>query len=343
MHGRIATPMTRLLASALGLLAVGFLCWWFGVDDLRVAFDRLDAGAVLVYLVFLVVVLLGYCWRWRMVTRALGSDLPFGSIVSARLAGDAVGSLVPSAKLAGEPVRIALVRADGVGGPEAAAGVALDRVLEVIGNILAALTYLTVFAVTQTLGSEQNAPFALLVGMVLGLAALSWPLAQMHWGRRPFAFLYANRVRARLPRLSPWLDGLRHSEDRLVDLFQRRPRIVWLGVVVSLGIEALIVVEYHFLLQAFGLDLGLPTLLMVLFGSGLARTAPTPAGLGALEAGQVAVLGIVAGEPATGFVVGLVLRLHETLLIAAGLTALLLRGVSVARLRSMSTDSGASA
>lgn len=335
--------MAGILAATIGLTLLAFLGWWFGLDDLRLAFDRLDAGTVLIYLVLLVVLLLSYCLRWKMVTRALGSDVPFGSLVSARLAGDAVGTLVPSAKLAGEPVRIALVHAAGVRGSEAAAGVALDRVMEVIGNILAALAYVTVFAVTRTLGTEQSKSSVLLAAIAVGLAALSWPLVQLYRGKRPLAFLYGERTRQALPRLSPWLDGLQHSEGRLIDLLHDHPRIVPMGILASLGIEGLIVIQYAFLLKAFGLDLTLPTLLMVLLGSGVARTAPTPAGLGALEAAQVAVLAVAAGEASTGFVVGIVLRLHETLLIGAGLSALLLSGVSLSRLRSMRTDPGATA
>jgi uncharacterized membrane protein YbhN (UPF0104 family) len=237
---------------------------------------------------------------------------------------------------------MALVRGAGVGGAEAAAGVAFDRILEVIGNILAALAYVAVFALTQTVGAEDTL-LVLVAAMLGGLVALTWPLSMLRRGKRPLAFLYGERTRRALPRFAPWLDGLRRSEDRLADLFRRQPRIIPVGILASLGIEAAIIVEYHFLLKAFGLDLDLPTLLLVLLGSGVARTAPTPAGLGALEAGQVTLLALATGEPATGFVVGIVLRLHETLLIAAGLMALSWRGVSLARLRAMSAESGVTA
>jgi uncharacterized protein (TIRG00374 family) len=335
--------MSRIVSAAIGLIGLALLCWWFGVDELRLAIRQIDVGYLLVYVVFLVIVLLGYCLRWKLVTHALGSSLPLGSLVTARLAGDAVGTLVPSAKLAGEPVRMALVRAAGVSGTEAAAGVALDRILELIGNILVALVYVAVFAFTQTLGAQHGTPLVLIGAMFAGLAALTLPLLMLRRGKRPFAFLDGERARRALPRLSPWFEGLRRSEDRLIDLFRRHPRIIPLGIVASLAIEALIIVEYHYLLKAFGLDLELPTLLLVLLGSGIARAAPTPAGLGALEAGQVTLLALAAGEPSTGFVVGIVLRLHETLLIAAGLMALSWRGVSLARLRAMRAESGVTA
>lgn len=335
--------MVRILPGAVGLLALALLCWWFGIDELALAVHRLNAGALVVYLVLLVAVLLSYCLRWKAVTRALGSELPLGSLVTARLAGDTVGTLIPSGKMAGEPVRIALVRAAGVSGSEAAAGVALDRVLELIGNIICALAYVAVFAFTRTLGAQHVAPRVLVVAMLLGLTGLTLPLLMLRRGKRPFAFLYGEQARRILPRAAPWLDGLRRSEERLVDLFQRHRWVVPLGIVASLAIEGLIVVEYHFLLKAFGLRVDLPTLLLVLLGSGLARTAPSPAGIGALEAGQVTILALASGAPETGFVIGMVLRLHETLLIAAGLGALSYCGVSLAQLRSSNLESGAAA
>jgi len=331
--------MSKVLGAAAGLLLLAGLCWWFGIDELLLAARRLDAGLFFVYLSLFVVVLVGYCLRWQLVTRALGSAVPLGSLITARLAGDAVGTLIPSAKLAGEPVRMALVRGPRVSGPDAAAGVALDRVFEVIGNILCVLAYVATFVFLRRMDVVRETPLVLVAALLLVLAALALLLLMLSRGKRPFAFLYGQRARRALPRLSRWMDGLERSEDRLGDLLRLYPRIVPVGIFASLAIEALIIVEYNFLLKAFGLDLDLSTLLLVLLGSGAARAAPTPAGLGALEAGQVTLLTLASGEPSTGFVVGMVLRLHETLAIAAGLLALSFRGVSFAKLRSVGPES----
>jgi len=65
----------------------------------------------------------------------------------------------------------------------------------------------------------------------------------------------------------------------------------------------------------------------------LSRVVPMPAGLGALEAGQVTAFAAATGQPALGFVVALVVRLHETLWTGVGLMALTLQGSGWARLR----------
>jgi len=55
--------------------------------------------------------------------------------------------------------------------------------------------------------------------------------------------------------------------------------------------------------------------------------------LGALEVTQVALVGAAAGRPELGFVVAMIVRLHETLLLIVGLAVLSAAGLSLGRLR----------
>jgi hypothetical protein len=118
--------------------------------------------------------------------------------------------------------------------------------------------------------------------------------------------------------------------------------VLW-GVLLSLATEAVVVAQYHFLLSAFGVVADLPTLLLVLVGTGMARALPTPASLGTLEGGQVAVFTLAEGAPALGFVAGMVIRLHETLFLVAGLVSLSAHGLSLSRLSLASPSEGVSA
>lgn len=311
--------MKRSIPLVLGFAALACLFWFFGVHDVRRALSRAHPGLLLVYLALAIAVLFGYCARWRLVAATFGRRLPWRRLVMARMAGDAVGWLLPSAKLAGEPVRVALVMREGLRAPEASAGVAIDRLLELLSNMICVLVYVSIFSLARAGGSALHVAVA---GALAGLTLIAVPLVLLGTGRRPLAPFYGKRARRFLPRLAPWMDALRHTEDHLAQFFRDHPSVFLRGLLLSLMIEAVIVVEYHFLLRAFAVDIGLPVLLMVLLGSGVAHVVPSPAGLGALEASQVAVLGLAQGAPASGLVVGIVLRLHETLWIAAGLTML---------------------
>ena len=314
------------------LLLLAALYWWFGLEPIVQAFSHVSARGLAVYLLLSALVVLGYALRWRMVAGAVGGRPLLAQLVAARLAGDAVSALVPSARLAGEPVRVALARGGGSTARSTAA-VAIERILEVIGNMLAVVAYAAIFCSVRGASSSGRAPLALAAAMVLLLAAMAVLVVRLRRRGRPFAWLYGARARRLAPRLAVWMDGLRRVEEHLADFFHQHPRAFVLGVLASLLIEALTIVQYHALLSAFGLALDLPTLVLVLLAGGAAHVVPAPAALGTLEAAQVAAVAAAAGRPDLGFAVGVVVRLHETLLLGLGLAVLSYEGISLARLR----------
>jgi uncharacterized protein (TIRG00374 family) len=316
-----------------GLAAIGLLGWTFGIDDLAAAFRRVSPGYLCMYVVLATAVVVGQSLRWRLVARALGANPPLARLVQGRLAGDAVGLIVPSAKMAGEPVRFLLVYSRCGDGPRTGAGVTIDRILEAMGNLLCAVAYVAVFAHAQSAQSQRGSTRVLIIAALILLAAVAILLELARRGVRPLAPLYGPRAQRRFPQLAGWMDGLRGTEDHLVRFFRDHKAAFVRGLLASLLIEGLAIVEYHVLLTTFAIHLDLPTLLMALVTSGLARAAPTPAGLGALEAGQVALLEVTTGQGEIGFVVGIVMRLHETLMTAVGLAVLSLSGVSFSRAR----------
>jgi undecaprenyl-diphosphatase len=270
---------------------------------------------------------LTYAVRWRLVIRGVGLTPPLAHLVAARLAGDALGSVVPSARLAGEPVRVAALHTRGAPMAPAAAGVALDRVVELTGQMVAVIAYAAVIALTVALGA---APLAL-AGVMLALLtwmALLLVYLKRQGGRRLHAAAAARRPGS--PR-ARWLGGLAGVADHLRGFLRSHPAMFCAALGLALLTEVIIVAQYTALFRAFGLALDLPTVLVVLLSGGLSRAAPTPAGLGATEAAQVLAVGSLTGNPDLGFVVGLIVRLHDTLLLAAGLAALPLLGLSLTR------------
>lgn len=320
-----------LAALALGVAALAWMSWQFGVAELATALSHVSATRLSVYLIVSLAVVTAHSLRWRLVTRALGDRLPLPRLLAARLAGEAVGGLVPSAKLAGEPVRVALVYADGVAGAAASAGVSIDRLLEMISSILCGIVYVSIFSLTRV-SASRDAPVVLALMIVL-LVAVAVPLIMLRRGMPPLAPLYGAGVRRWMRPLIPWMPALRDTEAHLMRFFREHSRTFAAGLATALLAEALTIAQYWALLSAFAITLDGPTLLLALVGTGFAHSLPTPAGLGALEASQVSVLALATGRPDVGFVVGLVMRLHETLWIAIGLIVLWQQKTSLAHLR----------
>ena len=317
------------MKSWLGLLAgaalLAVLAWSFGLDGVWATLRRAAPAQLAVYALLSAAVVSALALRWQRVARAVGNARPLGRFAAARLAGDAVASLLPFTRLGGDPLRAVLAAGPATPLATASAGVAADRLLEILGNLLAVIAYVTVFALSRR-ATATPAPLALGAMMVAPLVLLVATLVALGRGRRPFAWLYSARMRRHVPRFGRLRDGLARVESHLVEFFGTRRRTAIAGLTLAVGTELLIILQYHALLAAFGVALELPALLLVLLGGGLARAVPTPGALGALEGAQVLAVGAATGRADLGFVVGVLVRLHETVLLAAGLGALALLG-----------------
>ena len=309
-----------LLGAGLGVVAL--LYWVFGQGELMAALRAATPLYLVFYLLCTACVLCGLALRWRSLAGAVGGAEPLLRLIAARIAGDAVAALVPSAKLAGDPVRAALVYRGGQNGTRATAGVAIDRVVEMVSNSLCAVAYVAVFSLARSGGASHDSLLMLLGVMLALLIALAALVVRLRRGRRPLAALYAAAAGRQSPKLRRVLEMMRQTEDHLIEFFRAHPGAFARGVAFSLLIEGMQILQFDFLLRSFGLDLEIPTLLMVLLAGGLARAVPTPASLGALETGEVAVLAAAAGRADLGFVVGIVMRLHDTVWTVAGLIVL---------------------
>lgn len=324
--------MRSSLLFLAGAATLAGLAWWFGMQGVVASLRAASPAGLLVYLGLSVVVLLLQASRWALVSAAVGGATPFGRLVAARLAGDGISSLLPLASVSGDPLRAVLARTGDTHLSAATAGVAIDRLLEVVGNLLAVVTYLGVFSFAAVGASSSRTALALGATAMVPLALMLLLFVQLARGNRPLAPLYGPRVRLWVPRHGHWLDGLRRVEEHLADFFRTHRLAFVIGLICSILIEVGVVLQYRALLGAFGVHLDLPALLMVPLGGGLARTVPTPAALGTLEAVQVMAVGASTGNADLGFVVGIIVRLHETLLILVGLATLAALGFSPSRL-----------
>jgi uncharacterized protein (TIRG00374 family) len=263
--------------------------------------------------------------RWRWVLESIGVSLPLPRLMQLWMAARAVGSLIPSGTLAGEPVRAYLLQESAVPLPLAAGSVAIDRTLELAGNMIAA-------------------PVCIATALALGAGSLAGTLVAALTagaGLTVLIFVYARAARG-APALTALLgrasgaggrpDGVLASARRhavqadagLQRLVATHPRLVPAGVALSLVIECVQLGELALLYAAFGLIVPLPLLLLSSVGIGVARVVPVSASLGSLEAAQIGIFAIGGRAVGLGLSVGLVLRLAETCRILIGLACLIM-------------------
>lgn len=282
---------------------------------------RIVLAAIPLWLALWLATVLLHALRWQMVLARLGTHLPLVRLARLWLAGRAVGALVPSGTLGGEPVRVKLLEASGTPAVRAAGAVALDRTLELAGNMI--VGPLCIGAAIALGAGSGTAMLAAAASALVGLVMLIAIYVRGIQGRPalvpifdPPLLLLPRRWRTRARGLAARIDAA------MQEVVAAHPRLVPAGVGVSLVIEALHLLELAALFAVFAVTVPLPLLLVSSMGIGVAHAVPVTASLGTLEATQIGVFAVGGAPLATGLAVAVAIRLAETVAILVGLACL---------------------
>jgi hypothetical protein len=253
--------------------------------------------------------------RWWLILRAQGYHLPYLSLVGYRLAGFSMSYFTPGPQFGGEPLQVYLTRSrhnlpDGV----AIAAVALDKLLELLVNFTFLVTGIAVTIQSGLLGD-------LVIGQVLGLAValLVLPggyLMALWAGWQPLTLL-SQRLPGRAHRPIPRL--ILDAEAQVTLFCRQHPGVILLAVFLSLVVWAGMILEYWLMLRYLGLQLSLAHTISALTAARLAFLAPTPGGLGALEASQIFALQALGFSPALGISVTILIRARDLFIAGLGI------------------------
>lgn len=327
-------PRPKIILATNLVVTTGALVWvlW---DKGRAALDvlTLDPSWPLfaVFLATVVTLWATATWRWRLVLGGVCRPPGMWGLMWARLAGQSISMLIPSARLGGEPVRAYLLTRDGVAAADAVAGVAIDRVLDMVAG-----TVFTVLFAAALLGYGLPSFRGTFAGVMCTasalLAGICVTIWRLHGGRGVITALM------RRMRLDRW-GVVEHRMAIMADAEQRAQRLVAqlplmatvfvVGLVINVGV----LIEYKLLLAAFGLPSHLIAMVAAIFAAGAAHSMPVPAGVGVLEGAQMALFAALGYPADVGLAVALAVRLRELVWLLPGLGYLFGRGIAGMALR----------
>jgi len=307
----------RFALLALGTALCLTLLWSIGLGPVFSALGMLSwrLPLVLCFPACLMVTCDTLGWRF-----AFPSDrVPFGALVSARLAGEALNISTPTASVGGEPVKAWLVRGY-VPLSESLPSLVIAKTTITIGQALFLLLGIVVAWPLLPVGSHllQRMQW-LLVLECLGTAG--FVAVQVFGGPRGFGWVLGRLGLLGSSDRRPMLDQV---ERAFANFYRRQPRRLGLSIGWHLAGWLLGVLESYCILHFLGfpVSLGLATVVDA-FGAGVGFAAFfIPARLGAQEAGDVAVFTALGFGAPAGLAFSLVRRLREVLWAAVGFVAL---------------------
>jgi len=313
------TTLPSKFARRMGLLwlMVPLLLWWAlrqaPLQTVFGLFSHFSLGAIGLLLLVRAAIILVLSSRWRLFLTALGYPLKPLTIAGYHLTGFGISYFTPGPQWGGEPVQVYLVKQrHSVPAADSIAAVTLDKLLALLSQ---GAVMLLGFGVIVGVGLGGRFAWQSLA-IVLGLVTLPLAYLIMLWrGRRPLTYLvqlYPNRLNLR--------DVISEAEAHMSDFCREQTRVFWHGVFLSFVIWPLLLsLEFWLALRCLNVPADMSHILIVLAASRVAMMMPFPAGLGALEVGQVLAMQLLQADPAIGVALSLLIRARDLLMGGVGL------------------------
>ena len=311
------------LVKAAGLLLLSIPLLWWAIRDIPIeeVYETLQglspAGLLGLSLVNGLIILL-FTGRWWLVMHSLGQRLPLSSLVIYRLAGFGVSYFTPGPQFGGEPLQVHLLRKHHqLPGGTALAGVSVDKLVEILTNLSFLVIGILLIFKTQLVPISEL--FLILPASLLALPVVYMSLILL--GRRPVKWLLKHQFSHHkgMSAFANIRNLLISAEEQVASIISNKPGML----VATLGLSSLTLVlmifEYWLTIRLFGIQVELTQVIIMLTAARIAFLLPMPAGLGALEASQVASMQLFGLEPALGISVSLLIRARDFTLGSLGL------------------------
>jgi phosphatidylglycerophosphate synthase/uncharacterized membrane protein YbhN (UPF0104 family) len=246
--------------------------------------------------------------------------IPFGQLLAARIAGDAVNYTTPTATLGGEFVRTRLLRGRAPT-TSLVASVAVAKLSQTIGQISFVIIGLAIVI------DETPLPAPIQHGLLIGLAAFSALTIALVWAQRRgmFAPLFRLAVRLGLPAVAPQLArSAQHLDNEIARFHDTANGAFAFSVASFMAGWAMGIVEIYLILWFLNVPVTVHRALTIEVLSvaidGVLFFVPAKAGT--QEGGKVLIFTLLGLDPAKGLALGILRRIRELTWSMVGLTIL---------------------
>ena len=311
-----------LISAGLGVLVVCLL--YFSLRGVHLSgiweqLRRLRPWQILAVLALDLLIYALFGARWWLLVRVENPRARLIEAIGVRLSVFGASYFTVGPQIGGEPIQVLyLRRRHGSSLARASATVALDKLLELLANFMFLL--LGFGALIRT-GILRAATGSATVGLVAVAVLASWPLIHILLLRNNlYPLSAALRIAPLLRRPESRLGRYIRVSERLVGRFcQRKPGLMAAVLGISLGACLLAVMEYALITSFLDIGLSLWQTISAWTAGWLSFLVPVPAGVGALEASQVAALGLFGATAEAAIGVSLLMRGRDILFGGAGL------------------------
>lgn len=300
-----------------------------GVEDIVAPFKHFSPLYFILFFTTSLILILFSVWRWQIITRKMGYNVPFRSLFAYRNMGFVIGYLTPTARMGGDPLRaMLLTKEHHMPTTTAYSSVILDRFLDT--SVGAAVV--TVSLLVSVFVFDIPAITKLFFLLISFLAAAFLMIFYYRLVKRK-GFLSSLIILLKLTRFTFFRKlNIKVSEvERLASNFFYHTNKKYIGfvVIISALLWVFFIAEFKFALMTVGYNPSILQIFLIIVFTGIISAIPVPASLGVLEAGQASALTILKAGPSLGVALALIIRSRDLIWTFVGITLLSRKGLGM--------------
>ncbi len=327
MGFRLFAKRVHWVSIVLFIIILSLLIWsfqqlsWKDIIDLITSLSLFEI-VILAALNFFIFGLFTY--RWAIIQSAMGRGISKKRLFIYRLIGFGISYFTPGPQIGGEPAQIILLKQNhNISSEKAISSVFLDRLIDVLVNFI-----ILVFGLFVLINNNIFKEFEISSSFFIAITFLIIPfgyLVLLSTGKLTLANLIHKLSSKFQKQYLIDLAGTFHGAEYQMSIFISKYPISFLkALLISILSWGLMIFEYWLMLYFMGVSVNGTSLISAMTTARLAFLTPIPAGLGALEAGQIWVMKFVGLSSSIGISAALYIRIRDAII---GLTGLALASV----------------
>lgn len=320
----------RYFSLGIGTIIFAAVFYFIGFSDVISSFRISDWSSFFLYIAVSILIFVAFVVRWDIILRMNGFKVPFFKLFNYRVAGFGVSYMTPSARLGGEPVRVYFLTKHNIPVEKAMASVFIDKSLEVVANFT--ITAIGIFLFMFLLVLTPGLMWMMTLVFIITVGAVWVFFDRIYRGKGVFTSIITALKLNRIQYVRDHFYKVREAENEMTRFFVFHKKEFIISMTLSFVIWTMSILEFKFLLSAFGVAATIKEVFLVLLAIGIAYIIPVPTALGVLEGFQVSLFKILNKGAKYGLAVSLATRVRDMMWAIYGLTYLYIQGVVVKNL-----------
>lgn len=306
-----------------GLLTLGIVLFIstiqsIGLGTIISSISEFKPVAFLMFLAVSFISLFITAYRWKMIIKVGGSDVPIGKVTLHTFAGFMMSYLTPATLLSGEPIRIYLLKKDNhISTSEGTFSVIADKVLEVTGVVIFIAISIILALSKGLLGQENLLTSVITIVITCGLLALFYWLTIS--GRGFFRTIFRLFGGHKMKKIQHLEEKIWNTEKKISTFFLHHKKVFVISLLLSAAAWFIRVIEFTILLYFLNIHLTFSETFVIAYLPMITMLMPIPGGLGILESGTAALMTILGQDPHVAVTVILLTRIRDIIWVTIGL------------------------